>query len=54
MSLKQIVLDMTSEARQELKELIDFIEAKEAELKAEIAAEEAEEPAAPVASKKSK
>ena len=51
MSFKQIVLDMTSEARKELKELIDFIESKEAELKAEIAADEEESVPAPKKSK---
>lgn len=40
MSLKQLVLEMTPEARQELKDLIDFVNAKEAELATEIAADE--------------
>ena len=39
MSLKQLVLDMTSEARKELVELIAWVEAKEAELASEIAVE---------------
>ena len=39
MSLKQLVLDMTSEDRKELVELIASVEAKEAELASETAVE---------------
>ena len=39
MSLKQLVLDMTPEARKELVELIASVEAKEAELASETAVE---------------
>ena len=39
MSLKQLVLELTTEARKELRELLDWVEAEEAKLASEVAAD---------------